>query len=177
VLGVLPGLVVPVLAGLAPGAHGGLARGVAISIPGTGSFPAVALAIGLVALTALLVRLRGSRRSAPSPVWACGQPVVAALAWTSVAFTKPLRLVLEAILRPQRELDVVRAGGRVQSVTYAAHVSSRVDALMVEPAVRGGLRAAAVARRLQSGNVRTYAAYLLALVVGLLVLVRIGAIG
>ena len=81
------------------------------------------------------------------------------------------------ILRPQRELDVVRSSGMVASVTYSAHVSSRVDALMVEPAVRYGLRAAAVARRLQSGNVRTYAAYLLALVVGLLVLMRIGVLG
>jgi len=176
-LGVVPGLVVPTLAGLAPGAHGGLARGAAISIPGTGSFPALALAIGLFALTALLVRLRGSQRSAPSPVWACGQPVVAALGWTSAAFTKPLRLVLEVILRPQRELDVVRSSGTVASVTYSAHVSSRVDARIVEPAVRGGLRAAAAARRLQSGNVRTYAAYLLTLVAGLLVLVRIGVLG
>ena len=176
-LGVVPGLVVPTLAALAPGAHGGLARGVAISIPGTGSLPALALAVGLVLLTTFLVRLRGSRRSAPSPVWSCGQPVVPALGWTSAAFTKPLRLVLEVILRPQRELDVVRSSGIVQSVTYSADVSSRVDERMVEPAVRYGLRAAAVARRLQSGNVRTYAAYLLALVAGLLVLVRIGVLG
>jgi hydrogenase-4 component B len=176
-LGVLPGLVVPTLAALAPGAHVGLTRGVAIAVPETGSFPALALAIGLVALSTLLVRLRGSRRSAPSPVWACGQPVVAALDWTSAAFTKPLRLVLEVILRPQREVDVVRSGGVVQSVVYSAHASSRVNELIVAPVGRGGLRAAAAARRLQSGNVRTYAAYLLALVAGLLVLVRIGVLG
>ena len=43
--------------------------------------------------------------------------------------------------------------------------------------MRGGLRAAALARRLQSGNVRTYAAYLLALVLGLLALVYSGVLG
>ena len=39
------------------------------------------------------------------------------------------------------------------------------------------LRGAGVARRLQTGNVRTYALYLLALVLGLLALVRTGALG
>jgi hydrogenase-4 component B len=177
-LGVVPGLVVPTLAGLAPGAHGAvLARRVAISIPGTGSFPALALAVGLAALTLVLLRLRGARRSAPTPVWACGQPVVAALGWTSAAFTKPLRLVLEALLRPHRAVDIIRGGGMVQSITYTTHVPSLVDTLLYEPTVRAGLRAAAVARRLQSGNVRTYAAYLLGLVAALLVLVRAGVLG
>ena len=74
-------------------------------------------------------------------------------------------------------LEVVRAGGMVQGITYTGHVPSLVDTLLYEPTVRGGLRAASVARRLQSGNVRTYAAYLLALVAALLVLVRAGVLG
>ncbi len=40
-----------------------------------------------------------------------------------------------------------------------------------------GLRAAALARRTQSGNVRTYAAYLLGLVMALLVLAQTGILG
>lgn len=178
VLGVGPGLVVPTLARLAAGGHGSsLARGAGIAVPGTGSFPAVALVLGLVTLTALLIRLRGPRRAAPAPVWACGQPVVAALDWTSAAFTKPLRLVLEVFLRPQRSVEVVRAGGMIQRVNYVGHAPSRVDALVYEPTVRAALRAAAAARRLQSGNVRMYAAYLLALVALLLALARLGVFG
>jgi hypothetical protein len=65
----------------------------------------------------------------------------------------------------------------VQEVTYSGEVPSPVDKLLYEPAIRAGLRGAALARRLQTGNVRTYAMYLLALVVGLLVLVRVGALG
>ncbi len=53
---------------------------------------------------------------------------------------------------------------------------SLVDALLYEPAIRAGLRLAAVARRLQTGNVRTYAAYLLGLVIALLTLARTGAL-
>jgi hypothetical protein len=80
-------------------------------------------------------------------------------------------------LRPRREIEVVRAGGLVHAVTYSSEVPSLADALLYEPAIRGGLRGAAVVRRLQTGNVRTYAAYLLALVVGLLVLARVGVLG
>jgi hydrogenase-4 component B len=176
-IGVVPGLVVPTLAGLAPGATGSeLARHAGLMIPGS-SLPTLGLALALVGLSAVLVRARGSRRAAPAPTWACGQPLVAALGWTSAGFTKPLRLVLESVYRPQREVEVVRAGGMVKEITYSGEVPSLVDKLLYEPAIRAGLRGAALARRLQTGNVRTYAVYLLALVIGLLALVRVGVLG
>ena len=56
----------------------------------------------------------------------------------------------------------------VQEITYSGHVPSLVDTVLYEPTIRAGLRAATVARRLQTGNIRTYAAYLLGLVIGLL---------
>ena len=116
-------------------------------------------------------------RAAPAPAWACGQALVPELGWTSAAFTKPLRLVLEGVLRPHRVLEVVRSGGMVQKITYSGHVPSLVDTLLYEPTIRAGLRAAAVARRLQTGNVRTYAAYLLGLVLVGLVCARTGIFG
>ncbi len=178
VLGLLPGLVLPTLAGLAPGAQGAvLARHAGLVLPGTGSYLPLPFALALATLTIGLVALRGRRRAAAAPSWACGQPVVGALGWTSAGFTKPLRLVLEAVLRPHREIEVLRGGGMVQSVRYEGHVPSLLDASVYEPTVRAGLRAAAFARRLQSGNVRTYAAYLLGLVIGLLVLAYTGALG
>jgi hydrogenase-4 component B len=177
-LGLLPGLVLPTLAGLGTGAHGFvLGRGAGLTVGGTGSYLPLPIGLALAALTLVLVGARGRRRSAPTPSWACGQPVVAELRWSSVAFTKPLRLVLEALLRPRRSVETARAGGILQSVTYKGEVPSLLDTALYEPTVRLGLRAAAHARRLQSGNVRTYAAYLLGLVVGLLVLVQTGALG
>jgi hydrogenase-4 component B len=177
-LGLVPGLVLPTLSGLAPDAHGDvLARHAGLVLPGTGSFPSLSIALTLTVLTTLLVGLRGKRRAAPTPSWACGQPVVAALEWTSAAFTKPLRLVLESVLRPHRTIELERSGGMVQGVTYTGHVASLLDAALYEPTVRAGLRVAGVVRRLQSGNVRTYAAYLLGLVIGLLVLARSGVLG
>jgi len=177
VIGVLPGLIVPALADLAPGSPDGvLARHAGLEVPGTGSLPALGLALALLVLGGALVRARSSRSAAPAPSWACGQPVTPALAWTSAGFTKPLRLVLEAVLRPRREIDVVHDGGLVQRISYSSEVPSLADAVLYEPAIRTGLRFAAVARRLQTGNVRTYALYLLALVIGLLALVWTGAL-
>ncbi|HTN22364.1 MAG TPA: proton-conducting transporter membrane subunit [Solirubrobacteraceae bacterium] len=178
VLGVLPGLVLPPLAALAPGGDRvPLGHHAGLLLPGTGSFPGLALAVALLVLTAALVALRGTRRAAPQPTWLCGQRWTPQLNWTSAGFTKPLRLVLDSVLRPRRELEVVYDRGTAQAIRYSAHVPALAETLLYDPTVRAGLRAAALTRRLQTGNVRTYAAYLLALVGGLLVLVASGALG
>jgi hydrogenase-4 component B len=177
-LGLLPGLVLPTLAALSTGARGAVqARHVGLILPGSGSYRPLAIAVGLVILTTALATARGRRRAAPAPTWACGQPLVSDLRWTSAGFTKPLTLVLESVLRPRRAIEVRSGGGMVQEVTYAGEVPSLLDAALYEPTVRLGLRAAALARRGQSGNVRTYAAYLLGLVIVLVVLVQSGALG
>jgi len=178
VFGLVPGRVVPALTALAPGADGeALPRAAGLAVPTTGTLPTLSLALALIALTVALVRARGARRAAPAPSWACGQTVAPALDWTSAGFTKPLRLVLESLLRPEREVEVITGGGVVQQVAYSSHVPSLADRALYEPTIRTGLRAAAAARRLQTGSVRTYALYLLALVIALLALVETGLLG
>lgn len=176
VLGVLPALLVPTLAGLGPG-HVTLHTGAALNVPGTGSLPTVALAIALVALVAVLVRVAGARRAVPSPTWVCGQPSTAGLAWSSAGFTKPLRLVLEALLRPRREVQVSTSAGVIQSISYQADVPHLFDTLLYGPVSQAALRAARVARRVQSGSLRAYLVYLLVLLCVLLTLARTGVFG
>jgi len=175
-LGAAPGLLVPALMELAPQAQG-LAAEPGLSIPETGSLPSPWLLLGLLGLSGALWRLRGGRRTAPTPAWACGQRIEPALAWSSAGFTKPLRLVLESVLRPRREIEAVRERGQLQSIRYRGEIPHLFDTLLYGPVQRGALAGALVARRLQSGSVRAYAAYLLALLLALLVLVRTGAIG
>ncbi len=175
-IGVAPGLLVPTLAELAPQPIQ-LEMGAGLNVPGTGSLPSPWLALGLIAIVALLWRVRGQRRAAPTPAWACGQTVEPSLAWSSASFTKPLRLVLEAALRPRREVVSTTEGGLLQGVAYRGDVPHLFDTLLYRPVRRGALAAAHVTRRLQSGSVRTYAAYLLALLLALLLVFRIGAIG
>ncbi len=175
-LGIAPGLLVPILADLGP-QHVDLPTQPGLEIPGTGSLPSPWLALGLAAGVAVLWRLRGTRRSAPAPAWACGQRVEPALAYSSAGFTKPLRLVLESVLRPSREVTVTEAKGLTLEVSYSGEVPHLFDTKIYEPTERRALRAAHVVRRLQSGSIRAYAAYLLGLLLVLLLLTRTGVLG
>lgn len=180
-LGLFAGLALPTLMGLLPatGRHPrppALTHQPGLIVPGTGSLPTLAIGLALLLLTVLLARARGRGQQQPvaAPSWTCGQPVVAELDWTSAGFTKPLRLVLEGLMRPHRQLEVVRTGTITQQITYSSHTPSLVDRALVEPTVRVALRGAGVARRLQTGNVRTYASYLAGLVLLALVLLGTG---
>jgi hydrogenase-4 component B len=110
-------------------------------------------------------------------VWVCGQPNDPRLAWTSSGFTKPLRLFLEPVLRPERTIAVAASPGLVRSIEYHAVVPHLFDSVIYRPIVRASLAGAVVARRLQSGSLRLYVAYLLALVLVLLAAARLGLIG
>ena len=104
-LGVLPGLLVPTLAALGPG-RVRLHEGAGLNVPGTGSLPTLALALALVVLVAGLVRLARSRRARAGADMGVRAAAGSRTAWTSAGFTKPLRLVLEALLRTRREVQV-----------------------------------------------------------------------
>jgi hydrogenase-4 component B len=178
VLAATAGLMLPTLAELSPGPGPSLPDSwTLVDIPATGTLPVLVLPVVLTTIVTLLLRARGPRRAAPAPTWACGQQVVPALNWTSAGFSKPLVLVLEGLLRPRRQIEVVEDGGLVQEIHYSGDVPSLADRLLYDPAIQGGLRGAAVMRRLQTGNVRTYAMYLLGLVLVLLTLARVGVLG
>ena len=174
-LGLAPGLLLPSLADLAPGGAS-LTRGAGFSVAGT-SLPTLGVAISLAAAVGLLVFARGRRIAAPAPVWICGQPDDDRLAWTSAAFTKPVLLVLSAVLRPEREVDVVVEAGVVHEVRHRGGVPHLFDTLLYGPVVRIALIGASAMRRLQSGSLRMYIAYLVGLVMLLLLLARTGVLG
>ncbi len=174
--GLAAGVLVPLLAGLAPGTAP-VPGGVRLPLPSTGGLPVVGIALALVAVTvAVRLAMRGPR-AAQRPAWACGQRIEPALAWTSAGFAKPLRLMLETGFRPRREVRTDVRHGVVQQVTHTVEVPHLFDAWLYAPVHRVALRGAALARRLQSGSVRAYLAYLLALLVALLALARTGWLG
>ena len=65
----------------------------------------------------------------------------------------------------------------VQEVAYSGRVPHLIDDKLYRPVARLALAAAGKARRLQSGRLGAYVAYLVGLVVVLLAAARIGAIG
>ncbi len=175
-LGIAPGVLFSRLVGLAPWAAPEPVRP-GLSLPSTGGLPTVGIAIFLFLLVPLLWLWRGQSRAEPSPSWASGQPITPVLLWTSAGFTKPLRLVLEVVLRPERQITVRSHGGVVQEVSYSGRVPQLVDELLYRPVAHHALAGARWARRLQSGRLGMYVAYLIALVLVLLVSVRIGILG
>jgi hydrogenase-4 component B len=175
--GLAAGVLVPLLARLSPAGGAAVPGGVGLSLPSTGGLPVVGIVVALAALTVAVLRaIRGSR-AAQRPAWACGQRVEPALAWTSAGFTKPLRLMLETGFRPRREVGTDVCHGVVRHVTHTAEVPHLFDAWLYAPVHRAALRGAMLARRLQSGSVRAYLAYLLGVLVLLLALARTGWIG
>jgi hypothetical protein len=176
VLGVVPGLLVASLARLAPWPVS-MHTTLALRLPGNGSLPTVGIAVVLGLLVPLFFLLRGRRVAAPAPTWVCGQLVQPQLAWTSAGFTKPLRLVLEVVLRPQREITVRTSGGVVQEVSYSGRIPHLIDERLYAPIVQSALVAARHARRLQTGHLGTYVGYLIALVLVLLAAAKAGVIG
>jgi hypothetical protein len=69
------------------------------------------------------------------------------------------------------------SGGTVQEVSYSGRVPQLFDERILAPAVRIALGAATHARRLQTGRLGTYVAYLIALVLVLLTAAKAGLIG
>ena len=65
----------------------------------------------------------------------------------------------------------------MQEVSYRGRVPHLLDERLFVPAVDASLRAAHHARRLQTGRLGTYVAYLIALVLVLLAAVKAGVIG
>jgi hydrogenase-4 component B len=177
VLGIAPGLLFGALVRLAPWAEAPTPIHLGLPLPGTGSLPTPWIALVLAGVTGTLVLLRGKRSAQVAPTWACGQLVEPPLNWTSAGFSKPLRLVLEVILRPQREIVLRSAAGIVQEVAYRGHVPHLIDEHVYRPVARISLTAARHARRLQSGSLGTYVAYLVGLVLVLLAAARVGVIG
>ena len=175
-LGLAPGVLFAPLADIEPWAPAA-PSGIGLDLPGTGSLPTAGIAVALTALVAGLALARGSRSAAVAPTWACGQLLGPELGWTSAGFSKPLRLVLEPLLRPERRIAVHVAGGVVQDVSYTGRVPHLVEERLYRPAARAALGAARQARRLQSGHLSAYVAYLVATVVVLLAAARLGVIG
>ncbi|MGZ8691672.1 MAG: proton-conducting transporter transmembrane domain-containing protein [Gaiellaceae bacterium] len=170
------GVLVPALSRLAPTGRT-VAGGASLHVPGAGILPALPLIIVLALLVALLSSARRARSAVAAPVWICGQPNDRRLAWTSAGFTKALRLVLEPVLRPERSVAIAASPGLVRSIEYRAVVPHLFDTVIYTPVVRVALAGAVVARRLQSGSLRLYVAYLLALVLAALVATKLGLIG
>ena len=151
------------LLGAAPLTEGGLDLG----LPGSGSLPQIGIAAALLLAGGVIWRLRGPERSSAADTWICGQPQAPRLAWTGAGFVKTLRM--STTRRPVLERQA-RGSGPALEVEHTGEARHPFEWRLHRPLFAGAMSAAALARRLQSGRLRTYLLYLaLTMVVALAV--------
>ena len=128
--------------------------------------PLLALAAGLFAWAASRGRLIRIRRV---PAWrSAGGGVAGEARYTAFGYSNPARHVLDAVLRPRRELREEEAADRETHVVYSSDVVEPVEAYLYAPLRAMLLGLSRGAKRLQSGRLSAYVGYvLIALVVAL----------
>jgi len=171
-LGLVPGLVVSVLAGVVEALPGmgprtdltdGLA-GVSIGVPAFDQLsplllvPAALLALGLAAAIGFVA----ARERRLTPAWGCGGELTAEAEYTATAFAKPLVMVFRDIYRPTREVSTVETTPYFASeVRYRSEIDAPFERHVYGPATRAVLAAAGRLRVIQAGSLHAYLAYVL----------------
>jgi hydrogenase-4 component B len=187
-LGLLPTVVVPLLAAAVPGGRGaglppvlGVSGGALLVGPGFSSVSpvtvALLLALGVGAVLAAL-RLGGARRDRRAyETWSCGRSLqTSRMQYTATAFSQPFKRIFAVLYRPVKQLEIeFHAESRffVRTIRYENPTRSLIEEWLYLPALARAQRIARLARRIQSGSANVYLAYIFAaLLVSLLVAAR-----
>jgi hydrogenase-4 component B len=181
-LGLAPGWVAGVVAGVTAALPGvrpatGMVHGAFALASGPGHFDHLAplpVAACVVAAAGVATALfRGTRYAVRrAPTWGCGSELSALTEYTATAFTKPLMMIFAAIYRPTREVSRVDALSPYfpSEVRYRAAIEPTFERFVYGPLMRGVLAAAERMKVIQAGSLHAYLAYVIALVVGLVVM-------
>jgi hydrogenase-4 component B len=178
-LGLFPGLVVRVLAGVTASLPGvgpqagftGRLAGMTVGIPAFDHLSSLALVPAAVLTLGLAVALGRVSARAPkrAPAWGCGGELSAETEYTATAFAKPLVMVFRGIYRPTREVSAVETAPYfAREVRYRSEIGAPFERHVYGPATRAVLTVAGRLRVIQAGSLHAYLAYVLVLGVILL---------
>ena len=176
ILGLASGSVVAYIGALVPAGSMSGRETFALE-PATGrvSIPALAAMLAvLVLLAGVLPRSLGAVRTRIGETWACGIALHPVHEYTSTAFAKPIRLMFRDIVRPVRDVEIMRRAGTrfVANVRYSAHIAPVYERYMYEAFANRLVQAAQLIRQLQNGSLQTYLVYLFGALLITLVLAR-----
>jgi hydrogenase-4 component B len=170
----LTGMPPHTLAGaLVPGTLSGVAA--AAAPPPTVLPAAILAALAAAGVLALSLRrgLGGAVRLRRAPTWACGNVLIPRNEYTPASFSKPLRIIFAWAVRPFRHTDAEYAPDAppyfVRTMFYRAGTTPVIERALYRRAVALLVGASHRLRRLQTGSLRLYLAYMLAALVVLLV--------
>jgi hydrogenase-4 component B len=186
-LGVAPGLVVSVLDPLVSSLLGAPVSGQIVPNGGMLLIPqSTATSISPPVLTGLLISITvipvvggyffaGRLRQRAAMTWACGlQKIDPRMQYTATGFSKPIRMIFSNIFRATHELDISEEASPYfrPTITYELKTESVFLKYLYEPAFRLIVSAARTVRRLQTGRIQSYLAYIFITLILLLLFAR-----
>lgn len=190
IFGVAPGLVVSVLNPLASSLLGGNLSGQVAQVASNGGMllipQSTSTSICPPVLTGLLIAimlipiagvylLGGALRKRVAMTWACGlKKIEPQMQYCATGFSKPIRLIFSSIYRATHEIEISEEASPFfrASITYEPKTESVFLRYLYEPAYSFILSAARLFRRIQTGHIQSYLAYIFITLVLLLLFAR-----
>jgi hydrogenase-4 component B len=133
----------------------------------------------LVAVTVLPLAVGflfgGRLRKRVAMTWACGlQRIQPQMQYTATGFSKPLRMIFSNIYRATREIEIAEEISPYfrPNITYELKTESVFLKYLYEPAYHSILRSAHMFRKIQTGRIHSYLAYIFITLVLLLLFAR-----
>ncbi|MCX6069215.1 MAG: proton-conducting transporter membrane subunit, partial [Chloroflexi bacterium] len=183
-LGLTPSLILPllgrVMAGIGglPGISPTFSSDLSLQMPeGFAQISPALVALGFLIVLGLaplvMAVMRVNRRLRVSDTWGCGRVgQTPRMEYTSTSFAEPLRRVFAELYRPTRELMVdVHPDSKyfVQSIEYKSDIRSWFEEFLYTPVLSATQWISLRVRRLQSGSLHGYVAYLFVMLILMLV--------
>jgi formate hydrogenlyase subunit 3/multisubunit Na+/H+ antiporter MnhD subunit len=183
VLALLPGAVLPAVAGAAGmTAVPAVAGVVTLRLSGVAGelspvLVTLALLAVIIAAAGWLRALPGRRARRAVRLWDCGGgPLTARMEYTATAFAEPLQRVFDDVLAPETDIDVTHvdeARYLVKAVEYRRRVPDRVEHWLYRPVLAVVRAWGEAGRRLAPGSVHLYLGYGFCAVTALLVVLAV----
>jgi hydrogenase-4 component B len=142
--------------------------------PSTSVAPSLILALlaGFAALPILAAVLMGGRiRTRIAKTWVCGiETLRPRMQYTATGFSKPIRLIFSAIYRARHEIEISEDTSPYfkPEIRYEMTMEHVFEEQLYKPAMRGVLSVARIGRKIQTGHIQSYLAYIFIILVVLL---------
>ncbi|HEY6951711.1 MAG TPA: hydrogenase 4 subunit B [Bacteroidota bacterium] len=142
--------------------------------PSTSMAPVLMLALlaGFAGLPIVAGLVMGGRlRSRIAKTWVCGiETLRPRMQYTATGFSKPIRLIFSAIYRARHEIEISEDVSPYfkPEIRYEVTMEHVFEEKLYKPAMRGVLSVARFGRRLQTGHIQSYLAYIFIILIVLL---------
>jgi hydrogenase-4 component B len=131
---------------------------------------------GLVLIPVIIsLAVAGRIRKRISMTWACGlDQLEPQMQYTATGFSKPIRMIFSNIVHATHEIEIGKETSPYfrPAIRYELKTESLFDRYLYEPFNKGVLSTAHTLRRLQTGHLQTYLAYIFIALILLLIFAR-----